>query len=99
VGSVGRPSDGVESRIDLAHGSEFEMRSGALMQGYYREPGRTATELLTSDGWLRTGDRGQIDGQGYLRIAGRVEDIFKTSKGKTVAPAPIEELVRTTPGH
>ncbi|MBK7281004.1 hypothetical protein [Candidatus Aalborgicola defluviihabitans] len=44
---------------------------------------------MTADGWLRTGDKGQIDEQGFLRITGRVKDIFKTSKGKYVAPAPL----------
>jgi acyl-CoA synthetase (AMP-forming)/AMP-acid ligase II len=48
---------------------------------------------MTADGWLRTGDKGKIDAQGYLSITGRVKDIFKTSKGKYVAPAPIEDLL------
>jgi long-chain acyl-CoA synthetase len=48
---------------------------------------------MTTDGWLRTGDKGQIDALGYLRITGRVKDIFKTSKGKYVAPAPIEDVL------
>jgi long-chain acyl-CoA synthetase len=91
VGSVGLPYEQVESRIDPANG-EIQMRSPALMQGYYREPAATA-EALTADGWLRTGDKGQIDAQGLLRITGRVKDIFKTSKGKYVAPAPIEDLL------
>lgn len=91
VGSVGQPWDGVESRIDPATG-EIQMRSGALMQGYYREPEQT-TATLTFDGWLRTGDKGQVDSRGFLRITGRVKDIFKTSKGKYVAPAPIEDLL------
>ena len=91
VGSVGQPWDGVESRIDQETG-EIQMRSGALMQGYYREPEQTAA-TLTTDGWLRTGDKGQIDAQGFLRITGRVKDIFKTSKGKYVAPAPLEDLL------
>ena len=48
-------------------------------------------EALTSDGWLHTGDKGQVDGKGLLTITGRVKDLFKTSKGKYVAPAPIED--------
>ncbi len=91
VGSVGQPYDGVESRIDPETG-EIQMRNGALMQGYYREPEQTAA-AFTSDGWLRTGDKGKIDAQGFLSITGRVKDIFKTSKGKYVAPAPIEDLL------
>ena len=66
------------------------MRSQAMMLGYYKEPGKTR-ETYTDDGWLRTGDKGQIDAQGLLRITGRVKDLFKTSKGKYVAPAPIED--------
>jgi long-chain acyl-CoA synthetase len=66
------------------------MRSGALMQGYYRDPTLTS-EAFTADGWLRTGDTGEIDGQGLLRVTGRLKDLFKTSKGKYVAPSPIED--------
>jgi long-chain acyl-CoA synthetase len=91
VGTVGQPYEGVESRIDHETG-EIQMRSGALMQGYYREPEQTSA-TFTTDGWLRTGDKGKIDAQGFLSITGRVKDIFKTSKGKYVAPAPIEDLL------
>jgi long-chain acyl-CoA synthetase len=52
---------------------------------------------MTADGWLRTGDKGRCDDQGQLTITGRVKDIFKTSKGKYVAPAPIEDLLITHP--
>ena len=91
IGSVGIPYEGVEARIDPQSG-EIQMRCPALMQGYYREPEQTAA-TFTSDGWLRTGDKGSIDAAGQLRITGRVKDIFKTSKGKYVAPAPIEDLL------
>ena len=91
IGSVGLPYDGIESRIASKTG-EIQMRSGSLMQGYYKDPQATA-DAMTSDGWLRTGDKGKIDAQGYLSITGRVKDIFKTSKGKYVAPAPIEDLL------
>lgn len=91
TGSVGLPYDGVESRIDPTTG-EIQMRSNALMQGYYKDAAATA-DAMTSDGWLRTGDKGKIDAQGNLSITGRVKDIFKTSKGKYVAPAPIEDLL------
>ena len=91
IGSVGLPYDGIESRIAPDTG-EIQMRSGSLMQGYYKDPQATA-DAMTEDGWLRTGDKGQIDAQGYLSITGRVKDIFKTSKGKYVAPAPIEDLL------
>jgi long-chain acyl-CoA synthetase len=91
IGTVGLPYDGVEQRIDPDTG-EIQMRSPALMKAYYREPEQTAA-AMTADGWLRTGDKGSIDADGYLSIAGRVKDIFKTSKGKYVAPAPIEDLL------
>ena len=88
-GTVGVPYDGVESRLDPATG-EIQMRCGSLMLGYYKEPALTAA-AFTADGWLRTGDKGLIDADGCLRITGRVKDLFKTSKGKYVAPAPIED--------
>ncbi|RMH86558.1 AMP-dependent synthetase [Pseudomonas sp. AOB-7] len=85
-GTVGRPMPHLQLRIDAS--GEILLRSETLMQGYYREPEKTAETL--EGGWLHTGDRGQLDEAGYLRITGRVKDIFKTSKGKYVAPAPIE---------
>jgi long-chain acyl-CoA synthetase len=88
-GTVGPVYPGVEQRIDPATG-EIQMRSPALMQGYYKEPEKTR-ETMTEDGWLKTGDKGTIDGQGLLRITGRVKDLFKTGKGKYVSPAPIED--------
>ena len=91
TGSVGLPYEGVESRIDPETG-EIQMRCPALMQGYYKEAEQTAA-AMTADGWLRTGDKGKIDKDGYLSITGRVKDIFKTSKGKYVAPAPVEDLL------
>ncbi|BDI07324.1 AMP-binding protein [Sphaerotilus microaerophilus] len=88
-GTVGPAYDDVEHRIDPATG-EIQMRSQALMLGYYKEPELTRA-AYTPDGWLRTGDKGDIDNLGLLRITGRVKDLFKTSKGKYVAPAPIED--------
>jgi long-chain acyl-CoA synthetase len=88
-GTVGTPYDGVQSRIDPANG-EIQMKSPGLMLGYYKEPTLTK-EAFTDDGWLHTGDKGQLDAEGNLKITGRVKDLFKTSKGKYVAPAPIED--------
>jgi long-chain acyl-CoA synthetase len=88
-GTVGLPYEGVESRLDPANG-EIQMKSPGLMLGYYKEPGLTR-QALTDDGWLHTGDKGALDPEGNLRITGRVKDLFKTSKGKYVAPAPIED--------
>jgi long-chain acyl-CoA synthetase len=88
-GTVGLPYDGVQSRIDPQTG-EIQMNSPGVMLGYFKEPGLTR-EAFTADGWLRTGDKGSLDAEGNLKITGRVKDLFKTSKGKYVAPAPIED--------
>jgi long-chain acyl-CoA synthetase len=88
-GTVGLPYEGVESRLDPQTG-EIQVRNGCLMMGYFKEPELTAA-AFTADGWLHTGDKGVLDEEGNLRITGRVKDLFKTSKGKYVAPAPIED--------
>ncbi|WP_042425186.1 AMP-binding protein [Comamonas granuli] len=88
-GSVGPTYRGVEHRIDPQTG-EIQMRSPALMLGYYKEPEQSRASF-TDDGWLKTGDKGRIDAEGCLHITGRVKDLFKTAKGKYVAPAPIED--------
>ena len=88
-GTVGTPYEQVQCRIDpVSH--EIQIRAPWMMKGYYREPEQTAA-TFTADGWQKTGDRGAVDPQGRLRITGRVKDLFKTSKGKYVAPAPIED--------
>ncbi len=87
IGSVGRANPGADMRI--AEDGEIQYKHPAVTPGYYKDAEKTA-ELFTSDGWLRTGDQGRIDEDGYLFITGRVKDIFKTLKGKYVAPAPIE---------
>ncbi|MBC9250839.1 AMP-binding protein [Pseudomonas alcaligenes] len=86
-GWIGQNNPGVEVRI--SEEGEVLVRSGSTMQGYYKEPGKTA-EAMTADGYLRTGDKGEQDAEGNLRLTGRIKEIFKTSKGKYVAPAPIE---------
>jgi long-chain acyl-CoA synthetase len=88
-GTVGLPYDGVHSRIDPDTG-EIQVKSDGTMLGYYKEPELTR-EAFTEDGYLHTGDKGVIDSYGCLRITGRVKDLFKTGKGKYVAPAPIED--------
>ncbi|MBE2263052.1 MAG: AMP-binding protein [Burkholderiaceae bacterium] len=94
-GTVGLPYDGVGSRIDAETG-EIQMKAPCLMMGYYKDPAQTAS-ALTADGWLHTGDKGRLEPDGCLKITGRVKDLFKTSKGKYVAPAPIEELLVNSP--
>lgn len=86
-GWIGRNNPEVEVRISPE--GEVQIRSQSVMQGYYKEPVMTA-ETLTEDGFLRTGDKGEQDEKGFLRLTGRIKEIFKTSKGKYVAPAPIE---------
>ncbi|MCK0155530.1 AMP-binding protein [Alcanivorax sp. S6407] len=95
IGWVGTPNDGVECRI--AENGEIMVRSLGNMKGYYKMPEKTA-EDLTDDGWLHTGDKGEIDAKGRLKITGRVKEIFKTEKGKYVAPVPIENHIVTLPG-
>lgn len=92
VGYVGNCYPGVEHRISDT--GEIELKSPGTMRGYYKEPELTK-EVFTEDGFFKTGDRGEIDDQGRLRITGRVKELFKTSKGKYVAPAPIENKLLT----
>ena len=87
VGSIGRPY--VDAGLRIAEDGEIQCKHPGNTPGYYKDPEKTA-ELFTADGWLRTGDKGHIDSDGYLFITGRVKEIFKTLKGKYVSPAPIE---------
>ena len=87
LGWIGQPCPGVQVRIDPS--GEVQVHSGATMLGYFKDPQKTA-DTLTADGFLRTGDKGEQDADGRLRLTGRLKEIFKTSKGKYVAPAPIE---------
>ncbi len=86
-GTVGKAQRGVTCRI--ADSGEIQVKSPGTMLGYYKNPQLTA-ETVDAEGFLHTGDRGQIDSSGRLTITGRVKELFKTSKGKYVAPAPIE---------
>lgn len=86
-GSVGPGFPKSEWR--LGELNEVQVKNPALMLGYYKEPELSA-EMFTADGFLKTGDEGVVDEAGDLRIIGRTKDLFKTSKGKYVAPSPIE---------
>lgn len=87
-GSVGKIYPGMEVTIADNTG-EILTRSPWNMLGYYREPALTA-ETIDSEGWIHTGDVGEVDEEGYLKITGRVKEMYKTSKGEYVAPAQIE---------
>jgi long-subunit acyl-CoA synthetase (AMP-forming) len=87
AGYVGNTHDDVECK--LTDEGEILVKSPGTMPGYFKAPELTK-EILDDDGFLRTGDLGEIDDQGRLKITGRVKELFKTSKGKYVAPAPIE---------
>ncbi len=93
VGYVGSPLPGVDVRI--SEEGEILIKSPGNMMGYYKQPELTA-ECYTEDGYFRTGDRGERDEEGRLKITGRVKELFKTSKGKYVAPAPIENLLNNS---
>ncbi|MFM2139161.1 MAG: hypothetical protein RJA57_1468 [Bacteroidota bacterium] len=92
-GTVGQTFPGVAIR--LGSDGEILIRSESSMLGYYKEPDLTAQSF--EEGFLRTGDEGQMDAEGYLRITGRIKDQFKTSKGKYIAPGPIEKLLMESP--
>jgi len=94
VGYVGEPWDGVICK--LSPEGEVLVKSPTTMMGYYKQPELTR-EAFTDDGFLRTGDLGEIDDAGRLRIVGRAKEQFKTSKGKYVAPAPIENKLALHP--
>ena len=79
-------------RLDPPGDGEILVRCPCMMTGYYRDPELTAASF-TPEGYFRTGDRGTIDGQGWVRITGRVKEIFKTAKGKYIAPVPLESLL------
>ena len=90
AGFVGEPLPGVECKI--SEQGEVLVKSPGIMLGYHHDSVLTAASF-TEDGFLKTGDRGEIDDKNRLKLTGRVKELFKTSKGKYVAPAPIENLL------
>jgi long-chain acyl-CoA synthetase len=93
IGTVGRPVEGAEIRV--AEDGEILIRSDAVFAGYYKEPDATAA-ALTEDGWLYTGDVGQIDAEGFLRITDRKKDLIITAGGKNIAPQNLENALKTS---
>ncbi|ROR91587.1 AMP-dependent synthetase/ligase [Nocardioides aurantiacus] len=86
-GTVGPVVPG--SQVRLGENDEIQIKGPGIMDGYHNLPDQTA-ETLTEDGWLRTGDKGALDDEGYLTITGRIKELFKTSGGKYIAPPAIE---------
>jgi long-subunit acyl-CoA synthetase (AMP-forming) len=93
-GCVGLPLPGVE--VKISEEGEILIKSPGQLVGYYKRPDLDA-EVFTSDGYFRTGDRGERRADGLLKITGRVKELFKTSKGEYVAPAPIENKLNAHP--
>jgi long-chain acyl-CoA synthetase len=86
-GTVGAVFPG--SEVKVGDNDEVLIKGPGVMDGYHNLPEETASSL-TDDGWLRTGDKGSVDAEGYLTITGRIKDLFKTSGGKYIAPSAIE---------
>ena len=94
IGTVGQPLPGVSLRI--AEDGEILIKGPNVFPGYWQNPEATA-EILDDEGWLRTGDLGELDDEGFLQVTGRKKEIIVTAGGKNVAPAVLEDRLRAHP--
>ena len=99
IGSVGKPLEGSGLRIadpNEKGDGEIQFNGRHVMAGYYRNSEATA-ETMTEDGWLKSGDLGRIDSDGYVYVTGRIKEIYVSSAGKNIAPLVIEETMKSIP--
>ncbi len=92
IGTVGRPLPGVSVRVD--EGGEVFVKGVNVFRGYHDD--ERATEEAFEDGWFRTGDLGELDGDGFLRITGRTKELLVTAGGKNISPGPLEDRLRSS---
>ena len=92
-GTVGKPLPGVELKLADDNDGEVLVRAETVMAGYRNQPTQTA-EVLDADGWLHTGDIGEIDAEGYLRIVDRKKELIINAAGKNMSPANIEQQLK-----
>jgi long-chain acyl-CoA synthetase len=93
LGTVGKPIRNVEVRV--ASDGELEVSGPNVMLGYYKKDDATR-DAFTDDGFFKTGDIGEIDDEGFLKITDRKKELFKTSGGKYIAPSPIEQMIKSS---
>jgi len=93
-GTVGKPFTGTELKI--SDSGEILFRGRHVMKGYYKNPEATA-DTIDADGWLHSGDKGEIDADGYVKITGRIKELYVSSGGKNIAPLVIEETMKSIP--